>query len=560
MRGHRLRRVLVRYELQCARHRLLLLAQQIRGSGSPTSWSITRLPAERRLHQHHPRRLRPHLADLRRLLAARHGAQRGERRVRRARARRTRPACPRWPRTSGRSRGSRPRPRRRAHRHVGLADDDRHAGRARELVEHRRDAAAGRVAQAAQRRSPAASSSASTAGHSEQVSDSIVGVELELAAREHDRGAVLADRAGDDDPVARAAAPRATAAARGSRRPMPVVQMYIPSAVAALDDLGVAGDDLDAGRARGARRSPRPRRAASSAASPSSRTSESVSASGRAPAIARSLTVPLTASSPIEPPGKRSGLTTKLSVVIASSCRRRDRAGVAELAPAASLPNAGTSSPSISVCVALPPAPWAIVICSSRNFGRLARAVSMIPRTFCACARRRRRRGPLTPPPARARSGRSCSRRRRRPRARPCRCRSARSGVQAVPNTLHSHGLMTPLSTSPHWHALGSATRTPGTRPAQLGVEVGVGVGELQRALGDEPEAAPLEVRPQLEDLGHHLERAQVALVGDDALVLVLDLAAALGAAGCRIIRIDCRMSSGSKPEIDDRLAVVGAG
>ena len=56
-----------------------------------------------------------------------------------------------------------------------------------------------------------------------------------------------------------------------------------------------------------------------------------------------------------------------------------------------------------------------------------------------------------------------------------------RSGVQAVPNTLHSHGLITPLSTSPHWHAFGSATRTPGTAEAQLGVEVGVGVGELQR-------------------------------------------------------------------------------
>ena len=38
-----------------------------------------------------------------------------------------------------------------------------------------------------------------------------------------------------------------------------------------------------------------------------------------------------------------------------------------------------------------------------------------------------------------------------------------RSGVHAVPNTLHSHGLITPFSTSPHWHALGSATRTPGT-------------------------------------------------------------------------------------------------
>src|SRR6266700_6105322 len=37
------------------------------------------------------------------------------------------------------------------------------------------------------------------------------------------------------------------------------------------------------------------------------------------------------------------------------------------------------------------------------------------------------------------------------------------SGVHAVPNPLHSHGLSTPLSTSPHWQAFGSATRTPGT-------------------------------------------------------------------------------------------------
>ena len=49
-------------------------------------------------------------------------------------------------------------------------------------------------------------------------------------------------------------------------------------------------------------------------------------ASGRAPATARSLTVPLTASSPIEPPGKRSGLTTNESVVISILA---GRAGVA---------------------------------------------------------------------------------------------------------------------------------------------------------------------------------------------------------------------------------------
>ena len=104
-----------------------------------------------------------------------------------------------------------------------------------------------------------------------------------------------------------------------------------------------------------------------------------------------------------------------------------------------------------------------------------------------------------------------------------------RSGVHAVPKTLHSQGLMTPLSTSPHWHALGSATRTPGTAKRFSASSSGVGLGQLQAALRDEPQAAPLEVRAQLEDLGHHLERLRVALVRHDARVLVLDLAAPLG-------------------------------
>ena len=114
---------------------------------------------------------------------------------------------------------------------------------------------------------------------------------------------------------------------------------------------------------------------------PSSMISESVSASGRAPAIARSLTVPLTASSPIEPPGKRSGLTTKESVVNATSPPGSATAPASASASSAGEANAGTKSPSISACVAFPPAPWAIVICSSRNFARFARAVSMISST-----------------------------------------------------------------------------------------------------------------------------------------------------------------------------------
>ena len=73
--------------------------------------------------------------------------------------------------------------------------------------------------------------------------------------------------------------------------------------LAVLDDLGVAADDRDAGR--GAPRRPwralRPR--APRVGSPASSTNVTTSASARAPETARSFTVPLTASSPIEPPG-----------------------------------------------------------------------------------------------------------------------------------------------------------------------------------------------------------------------------------------------------------------
>ena len=57
------------------------------------------------------------------------------------------------------------------------------------------------------------------------------------------------------------------------------------------------------------------------------------------------------------------------------------------------------------------------------------------------------------------------------------------SGVQAVPNTLHSHGLITPLSTSPHWQALGSAIAHARDAEALLGVELAVGVREPERAV-----------------------------------------------------------------------------
>ena len=265
--------------------------------------------------------------------------------------------------------------------------DDRHGrgtGQARSAPTRRRRASR-RACSAA--RAPTASSSASTAGHSEHVSDSIsasssnwlrasmIAVPCSPIGPETSTWSPGCDRVGGDR-------------ARGVDGPDPGrAQVHLVGG-AALDDLRVAGDDLDAGSAwrRVAIASTSAR--STSELRPSSRIIDTVSASGRAPDTARSLTVPLTASSPIEPPGKRSGLTTKLSVVIAS------RAPSTVSAPASRAPRqrrrprpapkAGTSSPSISVCVALPPAPWASVICSSRNRGRFERAVSMISSTRCS--------------------------------------------------------------------------------------------------------------------------------------------------------------------------------
>src|SRR5919112_4109723 len=61
---------------------------------------------------------------------------------------------------------------------------------------------------------------------------------------------------------------------------------------------------------------------------------------------------------------------------------------------------------------------------------------------------------------------------------------------------------------------------------AQFGVEVRVGVRELEGRLGYKAHPPPLEVRTKLEDLGHALEGRKVAFPGDDPAVLVLDLAA----------------------------------
>ena len=173
--------------------------------------------AERGLDEHHPRGIGLDLADLRRGLAAGRRAQRGQRGVRglgrdegdehalvrdvhgvdaedlaRAGDRRAAPAPP---------------PRARPSRRRGV----------RELVEHRGDAAARRVAQAAQRRAGGVEQRVD--GRPERAGVGLDrGLELELAAREHDRRAVLADRARDEDPVARRSGRRRELRAPGIER------------------------------------------------------------------------------------------------------------------------------------------------------------------------------------------------------------------------------------------------------------------------------------------------------------------------------------------------------
>ena len=78
-----------------------------------------------------------------------------------------------------------------------------------------------------------------------------VRLDAQLAAREHDRGAVLADRLGDEDAVARlegAGAERRARVDLADSRGADVHAVGEPP----FDDLGVAGDDRDADVGRGA--------------------------------------------------------------------------------------------------------------------------------------------------------------------------------------------------------------------------------------------------------------------------------------------------------------------
>src|SRR5580700_7230975 len=63
-----------------------------------------------------------------------------------------------------------------------------------------------------------------------------------------------------------------------------------------------------------------------------------------------------------------------------------------------------------------------------------------------------------------------------------------------------------------------------GNFKALFGIELGVFVVDAQGGLRDEAETAPLEVRTQLENFGHGLERCAIAFPGNYALVLIFNL------------------------------------
>ncbi len=216
--------------------------QQIRGSGSPASRSITRRPPKAGIDEHHPRRLRSDLADLRRLLAAGHRAQRRQRRARPTAARRTRRSSPSLATYIGSipsSSQAPPPPARPVRRSRGRALPPRGP---RELVERRGDACRAwrRACSAGPRlRRPAARPPPATAT---RVSETISRLERELArarASPPSRARRSAPRRGSGR-LARARP--ATSAARGSSSADAGRAHVHAVGVAALDDLRVARD------------------------------------------------------------------------------------------------------------------------------------------------------------------------------------------------------------------------------------------------------------------------------------------------------------------------------
>ena len=104
--------------------------------------------------------------------------------------------------------------------------------------------------------------------------------------------------------------------ARSSVAPIPNVETYIPSA-APCSTTFVSPPTIGTPAFRAAIAIASISLSSVLEGSPASRMSVAIKATGRAADTARSFSVPFTASSPIEPPGKRSGFTTNPSALVA---------------------------------------------------------------------------------------------------------------------------------------------------------------------------------------------------------------------------------------------------
>src|SRR5450830_944080 len=253
-----------------------------------------------------------------------------------------------------------------------------------------------------------------------------------------------------------------------------------------------------------------------SIASPSSRMKPALRYSGRAPHMARSFTVPLTASVPMSPPGKNSGRTTYESVVNASRLPPTSTRAPSCRAPRAGFANAGTNSRSISWCVSCPPPPCASMTCGyrligigqlgphSKAFGSSAMSVALP----CLCHRRQ-------PPVAEVRGTRPFRRHHR------CAQRLLRRAPCAKRAALVRP--FQPLQDEAA-DALGRfVDNAIGHVESRFRIECAVGLPEPQATPGDLPDPPPLAV-DDLEHLAHRVLRRHVALAPDRARVLILDL------------------------------------
>src|SRR6478672_393409 len=260
---------------------------------------------------------------------------------------------------------------------------------------------------------------------------------------------------------------------------------------------------------------------------PSSRMNAAERKSARAPLIARSLTVPLTARSPMLPPGKNSGRTTKESVENA----RRDppTSSTAESASCASEASAklgrktcSTSSPDMAPP---PPCPITMVGLSRSGSGQVqpsklgADPVRVSGSANGAHLPGVARGGQLHPPVEVVGGARALAGHHGRAEGVPRGAQGAERRALVRLDQALQH-----LAAAAHGGLLGVDVAHP---EALLGVVLAVALGESPAALRDHPDAAPGAV-DDLEDVLQHPDRDRVPLRGHGPGVGVLDLVPAL--------------------------------